>query len=331
MPKAISVGHDILLNNHLRIFLLLCDLRNFSKVAQIIGVTQSSVSKTIANLENELGFTLFLRETRPLTLTPEARVLQRHLCAISSHTTEVLQTLQTQNFIKPALHIGIIESLAGFMAPSIAKAASTKFSRIFFLSQTSNVLIQSLFERKLDFIIVNDHFPELNSVSRRLLYEDPSVLLIPKALAKSRQSDWSWEDLFHCGLPFISYWRESGSGKLNETFLKSINMEFPERYVVDTNAVLLPLIAEGMGWTIGKTSLLLQAQSLFDRITALPAPKPNVSKRVYLIAKKDESECLVEEIASLCRNIIEKELFHQIKKIVPWVGDDLKILSESNN
>ena len=58
-------------------FMMCCDMRNFSAVANALGITQSAVSKTMQKFEKELGFELFIRSSRPLALTPEARLLHK--------------------------------------------------------------------------------------------------------------------------------------------------------------------------------------------------------------------------------------------------------------
>ena len=54
--------------------MMCCDMRNFSAVANALGITQSSVSKTMQKFEREIGLQLFIRNSRPLALTPEARL-----------------------------------------------------------------------------------------------------------------------------------------------------------------------------------------------------------------------------------------------------------------
>ena len=51
---------ETLLSRAPQVFLMCCDFRNFSTVASALGLTQSAVSKIIANFENDLGFPLFL-------------------------------------------------------------------------------------------------------------------------------------------------------------------------------------------------------------------------------------------------------------------------------
>ena len=72
MSKPIT---DSILSSETRVFLMCCDLRSFSAVAHALGITQSAVSK----IENAIGFELFIRNSRPLTLTPEAHLLHRQL------------------------------------------------------------------------------------------------------------------------------------------------------------------------------------------------------------------------------------------------------------
>ena len=47
-------------------FMMCCDMRNFSVVAYALGITQSVVSKNYAEIRKELGFELFIRSSRPL-------------------------------------------------------------------------------------------------------------------------------------------------------------------------------------------------------------------------------------------------------------------------
>lgn len=41
-------------------FMMCCDMRNFSAVANALGITQSSVSKTMQKFEREIGLQLFI-------------------------------------------------------------------------------------------------------------------------------------------------------------------------------------------------------------------------------------------------------------------------------
>ena len=57
--------------NHLRYVAAIARLHNFSKAAEALYVSQSSLSQQIAKLENEIGYPLFQRTTKHVQLTPE--------------------------------------------------------------------------------------------------------------------------------------------------------------------------------------------------------------------------------------------------------------------
>lgn len=244
MSKPIT---DSILSSETRVFLMCCDLRSFSAVAHALGITQSAVSKIIRKFENAIGFELFIRNSRPLTLTPEAHLLHRQLRGLKGEMTRSLSSLQSKNYIKPILRIGILESLHLNLGLAILKNLLPNLSQIVMLTASANVLIQRLIERKLDLIITNDVSTEPSHVFRKLLFHEPSVLILPKPFEKDPDQNWTWQRLAVCGLPLIRYWNESGAGEINEMFMKTHGLRFPDKISVDTNSLLVTLVSQGIG------------------------------------------------------------------------------------
>lgn len=63
---------------HLRAFLRTADLRSISQAADSLGIAQPSLSQQLLRLEDEVGFRLFHRTARGVTLTDAGRVFQEH-------------------------------------------------------------------------------------------------------------------------------------------------------------------------------------------------------------------------------------------------------------
>ena len=53
----------------LKYFISVAETRSFSKTAEQCSVTQPTISQAISRLENEVGFSLFDRSSRPMMLT----------------------------------------------------------------------------------------------------------------------------------------------------------------------------------------------------------------------------------------------------------------------
>ncbi|MEN3753769.1 LysR family transcriptional regulator [Mangrovibacter sp. SLW1] len=63
----------------LRIFLAVAEHQGFSRAGNMVGLTQSAMSHSIRDLENELGIKLFDRTTREVFLTQEGQYLSGEL------------------------------------------------------------------------------------------------------------------------------------------------------------------------------------------------------------------------------------------------------------
>ena len=72
-PKGLRGMKEQLSSKELQTFVLLAHSPSFTVAAQTLHVTQSALSKRIAELENKLGVRLFDRTTRQLDLTMEGR------------------------------------------------------------------------------------------------------------------------------------------------------------------------------------------------------------------------------------------------------------------
>ena len=63
---------------HLRYFVAVAEERNFSRAAQRVGIEQSPLSRSIRDLERDLGVVLFKRTTRSSSMTPAGQILLPH-------------------------------------------------------------------------------------------------------------------------------------------------------------------------------------------------------------------------------------------------------------
>lgn len=153
---------------------------------------------------------------------------------------------------------------------------------------SSEVLIGRLLKREADIAIVCDACDEIPSLSRQELFEEPSIILMPKNYSTT-STFRSWAELAHCGLPMISAVSNTGGGKLNLRFLASENLILPSICEVESDAVTIHLVANGVGWAVTHPSTLLTDSKSAHKLAVLPTPEPSFSLKFWCVSRPSES------------------------------------------
>lgn len=77
----------------MKYFLAVARTEHMTKTAEMLHVAQPALSRSIAQLERELGVSLFERKGRRMYLTPEGRLLQKRLAKIVRQIDELPEEL----------------------------------------------------------------------------------------------------------------------------------------------------------------------------------------------------------------------------------------------
>ncbi|MBB3183075.1 DNA-binding transcriptional LysR family regulator [Halomonas fontilapidosi] len=107
----------------LAIFKTLFEAGSASQAARTLGITQSGVSRSLAQLEQNLGLELFLREKNRLVATPEARELYEEILRLMGNIDELRHSvLALKEFGTSRLRIAAIPGLAFGFVPRLVAA-----------------------------------------------------------------------------------------------------------------------------------------------------------------------------------------------------------------
>ena len=104
----------------LRIFLVAAEHNNFSRAAEILYVSQPAVSKSIQELEQQVGLILFDRSRRVLALTEAGHLLYQyaqHLFAVEKAAEIALD--QLRGLERGHLALGASRTIGTYLLPPL--------------------------------------------------------------------------------------------------------------------------------------------------------------------------------------------------------------------
>lgn len=89
-----------MLSREIRQFVTVVESKSINSASQRLNVSQPSVSKTLQNLEHELGVQLFERSIRGVNLTPEGEILYEHALKLLEEEGKTLFEIKRLKEIK---------------------------------------------------------------------------------------------------------------------------------------------------------------------------------------------------------------------------------------
>ncbi len=150
----------------LEYFQMASRLKNITRAAERLRVSQPNITVAIKKLEAELGIQLFDRSQKQLSLTPEGAVfLNRIELALRNIQDAVLEVNDYKQLQKGTIKIGIPSMIGAYLFPKIFSSFQRKYSHLdVYLYEEGSMKIREQLERdELDFgiVIISDASPSL--------------------------------------------------------------------------------------------------------------------------------------------------------------------------
>ncbi len=239
-PARAIEGENMLNEASIRCFLTVAQTLSFTETAKILYMTQQSVSKYIAKLEEDLGFQLFIRTHHYVMLTKAGENFYRFFNEVNQRFDQLMEdTKQYYNNMYNSLHIGYLEWLE--ISSSISQAlklVQQENPDLRFLGEKhpQYELNELFLDRKLDLIITYKEFaPKGTGLKKLKIMDTPLVLLVspehPRATDDATVDDFRHE-------PFIkaASSRESLSESKNRARRQCRELGFvPSEIIISPN------------------------------------------------------------------------------------------------
>ena len=107
------------------------DMGSFNKAAEVLGLTPSAVSHSIAALEKELGFAVLVRSKAGVTLTNYGEQLLPFVNVVLNSDESLQQEISELNGLKKGkVKLGVFSSVCTNWLPDILNSFQGKYSEI---------------------------------------------------------------------------------------------------------------------------------------------------------------------------------------------------------
>lgn len=231
----------------LRIFLALAQSLNFSRTAETFFVTQPSLSKTVKDLEKELGIVLFERSTRNVRLTPAGEQLMPMARRIVGEFDTGLQHMQSRAEQEAhRLSVAALPSLANVLLPEVCAALESRYphAQIAVQDCADQVAVQRVINYQVDFALASAS-PSNPDLHYEEILRDRFVLLAPGAWQKRVRTQMRMDEL--TALPLISMTDASTAKKYMSAAFLQRGVVFRPKLQLDQIGTIAGFVKQGLG------------------------------------------------------------------------------------
>lgn len=136
----------------------ICRAGSFGRAAEILGVSQPTLSRSIARLEDEIGVILFDRAAGGAKPTAHARYLARHASKVLTSTSALVSELRRLAIGDTGrLRVGLGSAARAWLGPLLVERILKDYPGLALelISESAEVLFQRLEDHELDVVIAS--------------------------------------------------------------------------------------------------------------------------------------------------------------------------------
>lgn len=230
-----------------RIFYMAARFENFTRAAEELFVTQSSISQSVKKLENNLGIELFLRRGKRVQLTEEGRVLFKELDQVFNTLKEAEKLMKEYRFAeKGSLTIGASDTICRHYLIEVLEKYKLKYPQIHInlINQPSPLVVSMVEEGQIDLGFVNGKEGDFSNLKALALLDLEEQFFSSESLPLP-QGKISLKEL--ANYPMVSLTTKTSTRQLLDDLFRKERLKFnPEVQVISID-LLIDLVKIGFG------------------------------------------------------------------------------------
>ena len=188
----------------LRIVKAVATEKSFKTAADILFMSQPSLSKQIKTLENRLGILLFDRTNRKVTLTEAGKLFLQYTDRTLSLCEETCRAIEDlKNGERGNLTVGASQTIGTYLMPRVLALFGQNYPQINLNVQVDSTrnIARNIVDRQIDIAVVGGEVPDelKKNLEIESFVEDELLLIIPKShpFASRNEKIINKEDLYH--------------------------------------------------------------------------------------------------------------------------------------
>nr|YP_010537210.1 lysR transcriptional regulator [Hemiaulus sinensis]UYC30997.1 lysR transcriptional regulator [Hemiaulus sinensis] len=214
----------------LRILKAVASEKSFTRAAEILFVSQPSLSKQIKILENRLGILLLNRENNTISLTEAGKVFLQYSERILALCEESCRALNdVKNGDRGNLTVGASQTIGTYLMPRVLALFAQNYPQINIKVQvdSTRIIAKNVVNREIEIAVVGGDVPDelKKNLEIESFVEDELILIIPKShpFALQKRKRINKDDLYH--LNFITLNSTSTIRKFIDNILMQNDIE----------------------------------------------------------------------------------------------------------
>ena len=231
-------------------FLALCKIKNYTKTAEYLYITQPAVTQHIQYLEEKYNCKLFCYENKKLKLTLQGEQLRKLLTRVVADTAHFKRNIENKDFSEDSIIFGATLSVGEYIMPKVLTELIEKKPRLNIHMEVNNtqVLLEKLWKGEIDFAIVEGIFDKSDYHSMIFSLEKFIPICAANSILANINIDFTQIHLSSLIL------REKGSGtrEILENILKQYNYSlnsFNKIIEIGNMSAIKKLVASNIGIT----------------------------------------------------------------------------------
>lgn len=236
--------------HQLRVFQAATKSGGFTRAAEVLHLSQSTVSQHIKLLEEELGCSLFLRVGKRVIVTEAGKVLLQYSERIFRDVKNAEMAVREINALKRGtVRLGVGPTTLTYRLPPILRDYTRRLPQIELIVIAGNTefLLSSISSERLDLAIVMSTAPHAGLRSVPLGREE-MVFVVHRKHPLARRRALEPQDLN--GLRFILYERHTAMQNLIESYFEQLGVMPRIAMEVENNEAIKSLVRAGLGASV---------------------------------------------------------------------------------